>query len=281
MKVLITGAKGMLGVDIVRVMEKAGFDVMAFSHSELDITKRDETISKIKELKPQVVINCAAYTRVDDAERERETAYRVNGLGVQNLALASMETRIVLCHVSTDYVFSGESLTPYTPFDATSPVNFYGLSKLAGEHYIKDILSSFYIVRTSWLYGAGGRNFVKTILRLASERDEIRVVNDQIGSPTCTVTLAEGILRIIQSGVYGIHHITDRTEGGISWFDFACEIVSQKGLSAKVIPIPTSEFPTPAKRPAYSVLDTFFTEVSAGFNPPNWKDSLSSCLNRI
>lgn len=278
MKVLVTGAKGMLGTDLVRVLEKADIDVYALGHQELDITDRDRTVFRIKEIKPRVVINCAAYTRVDDAEVERELAYRINGLGVQNLALASVETGSELCHVSTDYVFSGDAQRPYTPFDPTSPVNFYGLSKLAGEHYIRDILSRFYIIRTSWLYGSGGRNFVKTILRLASERSELRVVKDQIGSPTWTVTLAEGILRIIQSGSYGVHHVTDRTEGGISWFDFASEIFALKGLSTRVTPIPTSEFPTPAKRPAYSVLDTFFTETSTGLSLPFWKGSLKRFL---
>ncbi len=281
MRVLVTGAKGMLGADLVRVLKKADIDVYALGHQELDITDRDRTIFRIKEIKPQVVINCAAYTRVDDAEVERELAYRINGLGVQNLAIASVESGSELCHVSTDYVFSGDAQRPYTPFDLTSPVNFYGLSKLAGEHYIRDILSRFYIIRTSWLYASGGRNFVKTILRLASERDELRVVNDQIGSPTWTVTLAEGILRIVQSGLYGIHHVTDRTEGGISWYDFACEIIALKGLKTRVTPITTTEFPTPAKRPAYSVLDTFFTETSTGLSLPYWKESLKRCLELL
>lgn len=279
MKVLVTGAKGMLGTDLVRVFRQKGIDVLALGRAELDITKRDETVAKVKELAPQVIVNCAAYTKVDDAEKEKETAYRVNGLGVQNLALAALETGAELCHVSTDYVFSGDSSRPYTPFDQTSPVNFYGLSKLSGEHYIRDILSRFYIVRTSWLYGAWGRNFVKTILRLASERDELRVVNDQIGSPTWTVTLSEGILSVIGSGVYGIHHVTDRTDGGISWYDFASEILALKGLSTRVTPILTSEFPTPAKRPAYSVLDTFFTETSTGLSLPFWKESLKRFLD--
>ncbi|RMG70908.1 MAG: dTDP-4-dehydrorhamnose reductase [Nitrospirae bacterium] len=281
MRVLVTGAQGMLGTDLVRLLKNEGLDVYAFGHKALDITNRDSTISTVKEIKPQVVINCAAYTRVDDAETHRDEAFGVNALGVQNLAIASQEAGSELCHVSTDYVFSGDAERPYTPFDLTSPVNFYGLSKLAGEQYIRDILSRYYIVRTSWLYGVGGKNFVKTILRLASERDELRVVSDQIGSPTWTVTLARGILSTVRSGVYGVHHVTDRTEGGISWYDFACEIIARRGLKTRVTPIETSEFPTAARRPKYSVLDTFFTEVSTGFQPPDWKDSLYECLKRI
>ncbi|RMG69005.1 MAG: dTDP-4-dehydrorhamnose reductase [Nitrospirae bacterium] len=281
MRVAVTGAKGMLGADLVRVLKARGEEVIPLGHEDIEITSRDDTLRVIGEINPDVIVNTAAYTKVDQAETDRQEAYRVNGLGVQNLALSALETGAVLCHVSTDYVFSGDALKPYTPFDLPSPINFYGLSKLAGEQFVRDILSRFYIVRTSWLYGEGGKNFVKTILRLASERDELRVVNDQIGSPTWTVTLAEGIGKIIKSDAYGVHHLTDRTDGGISWYDFACEIIARKGLKTRVTPIETSEFPTPARRPKYSVLDTFFTEVSTGFSPPDWKESLSECLNRI
>ncbi|NOX21211.1 MAG: dTDP-4-dehydrorhamnose reductase [Nitrospirae bacterium] len=280
-RVAVIGARGMLGQDLCLELSNEGFDVVALGHEDIEITGRDETIAKIKELKPLYVVNVAAYTRVDDAEKHREQAYRVNGLGVQNLALACSESKALLCHVSTDYVFSGNSNQPYTPFDTTSPINFYGLSKLSGEQFIRDMLERFYIVRTSWLYAHHGRNFVRTILRLASERDTLKVVDDQIGSPTWTVTLSKGIIRIIRSGAFGIHHVTDRTEGGISWYRFACEIIKLKGLKTEVKPISTSEYPTPAKRPRYSVLDLFFTEVSTGFKAPHWIDSLRECLKRI
>ena len=280
-RVVVVGAKGMLGQDLCVELVSAGFEIVALGHSDIEITDREATFEVLKQLKPRFVVNTAAFTRVDDAETQREDAYRVNALGVQNLALACHETKAILCHVSTDYVFSGKENRPYSPFDLPSPVNFYGLSKLAGEQFIRELLNRFYIVRTSWLYAAHGRNFVKTILRLASERDLIKVVDDQIGSPTWSVTLSKGITCILRSGVYGVHHITDHTDGGISWFRFAQEIIKLKGLKATVEPIPTTEYPTPAKRPRYSVLDTFFTEVSTGFRAPHWKVSLKECLNRI
>ncbi len=277
MRIVVTGAGGMLGQDLVPVLESE-HEVFAYNHSGLDITDKRQVSDILDSIRPDIVINCAAYTQVDKAEEETERAFRINGLGVHNLALECDRLGIVLCHVSTDYVFDGSKKRPYTPFDNTSPVNAYGESKLAGERFLQWVMKRFYIVRTSWLYGAGGGNFVKTIHRIASERDEIRVVSDQIGSPTWTVTLSEGIKSIIESEVYGIHHVTDRTDGGISWFDFARAIVELSGLKTRVIPITTDQYPTPAKRPSYSVLETYYTEVSTGFSPPHWMDSLRRFL---
>ena len=181
---------------------------------------------------------------------------------------------IPLCHISTDYVFDGKKQTPYTPFDNTNPINVYGESKLAGERYIEWITNRFYIIRTSWLYGRGGNNFVSTMLRLAKEKTEIPVVKDQAGSPTSTVSLSRAIDALIKTGAYGIYHFTDETGGGISWHDFALEIMGLSGLKTKVVPITANEFPRPAKRPEYSVLDTETFSMATGYYPKNWRDSL-------
>ncbi len=278
MRVLVTGANGMLGRDLIAVLEK-GHEVISLDLEGLDITDREGTHHTIFSIRPDIVVNCAAYTNVDMAEDEKETAFRVNGLGAQNLAITCNELKIRLCHISTDYVFDGTSTRPYTPLDNTSAVNAYGETKLAGERYIQWLMHEFYIIRTSWLYGRHGNNFIRTILQLSGERDEIKVVSDQKGSPTWTVTLSEGIRKVIESEAFGIHHITDRTAGGINWYELAAEIIGLSGASVKVIPITTDEYPTRAKRPAYSVLDTFHTEVSTGFSPPDWKTSLKQFIH--
>ncbi len=280
MRVLVTGANGMLGRDLIAVLEK-GHEVISLDLEGLDITDREGTHHTIFSIRPDIVINCAAYTNVDMAEDEKETAFRVNGLGAQNLAITCNELKIRLCHISTDYVFDGRGSRPYTPLDNTSAVNAYGETKLAGERYIQWLMHEFYIIRTSWLYGQHGNNFIRTILRLSGERDEIKVVSDQKGSPTWTVTLSEGIMKVIESEVFGIHHITDRTAGGINWYELAIEIIRLSGASVKVIPISTDGYPTRAKRPSYSVLDTFHTEVSTGFSPPDWKTSLEKFIHTL
>ena len=277
MKILVTGSKGMLAYSLIPAL-KESHDVFAFSHEELDITNRNSVHKIIKNSKPDIVINCAAYTKVDKAEEEREKAFLINGTGVQNLALMCADMGITLCHISTDYVFDGKKTTPYTPFDNTNPINAYGESKLAGEKYVQWILDKFYIVRTSWLYGKGGSNFVSMILKMARGRSEIRVVKDQINSPTSTMTLANGIKHLIESGAYGIYHITDTTEGGISRFDFAKEAVSLAGLKTRVIPANSDEFPAPAKRPKYSVLDTTMTELALKISLPDWKSGLKQFI---
>lgn len=278
LRVFITGSRGMLAHDLMPILKK-GHEVIAPPEEEFDITRRDLVSELIKETSPDIVINCAAYTQVDKAEEERARAFLVNGTGVQNLALACSDSNIPLCHISTDYVFDGRKYMPYTPFDNTNPINVYGESKLAGEKYMQWIMREFYIIRTSWLYGKAGNNFVSTILRLAKEKPEIKIVVDQTGSPTSTITLSNSVERLITTGAYGIYHLTDRTDGGISWFDFAKEIIRLSGLSTKIVPITTDEFPRPAKRPGYSVLDTGFFSAATGFYPAYWTDSLKEHLN--
>ena len=279
MKILVTGAKGMLAHDLIPVLRE-GHDIIAPAEEDLDITRRDVVHQAMRENSIDLVVNCAAYTQVDKAEEERGKAFLVNGLGVQNLALVCQDRGIPLCHISTDYVFDGTKATPYTPFDNTNPINAYGESKLAGEKYIQWIMNKFYIVRTSWLYGKNGSNFVSTILRLAREKQKLEVVNDQRGSPTSTLSLSRGINKLIESGAYGIYHFTDDTGGGISWYDFAGEIIRQSGSRTGVLPTTTDRFPRPAKRPSNSVLDISLFAAVTGYHPVPWKGALEEYLGQ-
>ncbi|MFA4828030.1 MAG: dTDP-4-dehydrorhamnose reductase [Thermodesulfovibrionales bacterium] len=279
MKILITGSKGMLAQDLIPLL-KEGHEVISFSRQEMDITQKDVMLKNIKSAAPEIVINCAAYANVDKAEAagERDRVFMTNAIGVQNLAVACAEMRIPLCHISTDYVFDGRKGRPYTPFDNTNPLSVYGESKLAGEKYIQWISDKFYIVRTSGLYGRGDNNFVSTILKLAREHSMVKVVTDQIGSPTSTVSLSAGIKKLIESGNFGIYHIADDSGNGISWFDYAREIISTAGIKAEIIPVTSDEFPRPARRPAYSVLDTEIMRLATGYAPEKREVALKKFL---
>ncbi len=277
MKILVTGSDGMLGQDLMSVLRE-NHEVIPFPKERLDITKIDNAHKALLETNPDLLINCAAYTNVDGAEEERYKAFSVNGIGVQNLALACEKIGIPICHISTDYVFDGTKRTPYTPFDNTNPINRYGESKLAGEKYIQWITNRFYIIRTSWLYGKGGKNFVSTIRRTLKEQSVVRVVHDQTGSPTSTVMLSQAIKNLIGTGAYGIYHFTDETDGGISWYDFARKVAEYTDSDTRIIPITTAEFPRPAKRPAYSVLDTGIYYMVTGKEPVGWKEPLKDYL---
>ena len=279
MKILITGSNGMLAQDLIPLLRE-GHEVMPFSRQEMDITQKDVVLKNIRGAAPEIVINCAAYANVDKAEAagERDRVFMTNAIGVQNLAVACAEMRIPLCHISTDYVFDGRKGRPYTPFDNTNALSVYGESKLAGEKYIQWILDKFYIVRTSGLYGRGNSNFVLTILKLAREHSVIKVVTDQIGSPTSTVSLSAGIKKLIESGNFGIYHIADDSGNGISWFDYAREIISTAGIKAEIIPVTSDEFPRPARRPAYSVLDTEIMRLATGYIPEKREVALKKFL---
>ena len=267
----------MLARDLIPILAER-HEVIAPRDAEFDVTQRASSHKFTRDTSPHVIINCAAYTNVDGAEEERDRAFLVNGIGVQNLALICHEMDIPLCHVSTDYVFDGTKAMPYTPFDATNPINTYGESKLAGEKYIEWIMNEFYIVRTSWLYGKYGNNFVSTILSLANERPELRVVDDQRGSPTSTVTLSVALRTLVECGAFGMYHFTDETKGGISWFDFANEIIRISGQQTIVTPIPTKDFPRPARRPVNSVLETSAFSSVTGHAPVDWKKALKEYL---
>jgi dTDP-4-dehydrorhamnose reductase len=278
MRILVTGAKGMLGTDLVCILEEKNHEVFATDIEELDITQLDSLNKMTEDISPDVIINCAAYTDVDNAEEEPEKAFLINGIGVRNLALVCKKLDIDLCHISTDYVFDGTKENPYTPDDLPNPINTYGKSKLAGENYIQEIWNKFYIIRTSWLYGKYGKNFVYTILNLAKKQKELRVVNDQIGSPTWTVTLSKAIAKIIQTQKYGIYHVTDKTENGISWYEFAKEIIRLSKFNAELIRMKTEQLLRLVRRPKYSVLDIKMAQIVLNEGLPFWTESLTSFL---
>ncbi|MBF0337795.1 MAG: dTDP-4-dehydrorhamnose reductase [Nitrospirae bacterium] len=277
MRILVTGSEGMLAGDLIPILA-SDCDCYGESRETLDITDAERVFKAVEGYRPDVLINCAAYTAVDLAETQRQTAMLVNGIGVQNLALACNAYGVPLCHISTDYVFDGSKGAPYTPFDNTRPINFYGESKLAGECYVRWLTRQFYIIRASWLYGVRGNNFVKTMLRLSTQRDEVRVVSDQIGSPTSTVSLARAIKAIIRSGRYGVYHVTDQTDGRLSWYDFACEIMRLAGTGTRVVPITTAEYSTEARRPVYSVLDLEASRLSVDYPIKSWDVALTDCI---
>ncbi len=280
MKVVVLGSEGMLAQDLIPIVAKE-HETLTFDKDQADITDKERLFDLLGRTKPHLVINCAAYNKVDEAETDREAAFHVNAYGVQQLALACQEFGNALCHFSTDYVFDGKSSRPYRPDDEANPISVYGESKRAGEVFVRSILNRYYLIRTSSLYGKSGSNFVYAILRLAEEKDVLTVVQDQIMSPTWTVNLAQGVLALIGSGKFGVYHLTDRTDGGISWFEFAKEILRVKGLSNQIETTTSQEFARPAKRPAYSALDTTSFTLSCGYEPMPWKESLKRFLDTI
>lgn len=252
-KVLVTGANGMLGQDLCPILEDNGYIVTETDIDTLDLTKGNDVENFVNDLKPDMVIHCAAYTAVDKAEEESDRAELINVKGTENIAKISGELDIPIIYISTDYVFDGTKPTPYEPDDITNPQTVYGKTKLLGENAVKSYCKKYYIARTSWLYGHYGKNFVETMLSLAEKGDEIKVVDDQIGCPTWTVELSNGILKLF-SKPYGIYHVCG--SGATSWYGFAKEILSQAGIDGvKLSPCTTEEFPRPAKRPKYSVMD--------------------------
>ncbi|RYH76208.1 dTDP-4-dehydrorhamnose reductase [Flavobacteriaceae bacterium 144Ye] len=280
--VLITGANGQLGKCIEEL--SLNFEELNFifkSSKELDITSFNSAKAIFEKHQFNYCINCAAYTAVDLAEDEKEKAFAVNAEGVKHLAILSKDYNTSLIHISTDFVFDGLKNTPYTETDSTNPINVYGASKLQGEQYIKELLDTYFIFRTSWLYSEYGNNFMKTMLRLSKERQELNVINDQIGSPTYAKDLAQVILKIIneESRQYGLYHYCN--QGAFSWFDFAKAILDISNPSVKVNPIPTSSYPTKAKRPAFSVMSTSKIFSKINIKPNTVSISLKNCLQNL
>jgi len=265
-RLLVTGAGGMLGRSVVAAAERAGHEVVALSRSDLDITDPAAVAAAVRD---EVVINCAAFTDVDGAEGAEDLATLVNGDAPGYVASAA---RAVL-QPSTDYVFDGSKRTPYLESDPTGPRSAYGRSKLAGEHAVTAANPRHFIVRTSWLFGAGGRNFVDTMLGLAGERDELKVVDDQVGCPTYAGHLATALVELAESDAYGIHHVAGA--GACSWFDFAAEIFRRAEADVRLVPCTTDEFPRPAQRPAYSVLAS---ERPDAVRLPDWREGLAAYL---
>ena len=270
MKVLITGSDGMLGSDLKE--EFKDFELFAFNKNKLDITKKEDVSAKIDEIKPEIVINCAAYTDVDNSEVNKEIALNVNANAVKYIAESCKKNDAKLVHFSTDYVFDGKNEAGYKEDDKKNPVGHYGYTKSLGEDHITSILDKYFIIRSSWLYGKNGKNFVKAIINKANE-EEIKVVDDQIGSPTYTKDLAKATKELItQKYDHGIYHITN--SGNCSWFEFAKEILKNINSRAKVVPMKSEELKRPAKRPKCSIL------VNTKFKNklPLWNDALKRYL---
>jgi len=278
-KVLVTGVDGQLGYDVVKRLSKLGIDAIGVDKSDFDITDREQTQKYILKCKPDVIIHCAAYTAVDKAEDEKEKCYAINVEGTRNIAEACNKIDAKMVYISSDYVFDGKGIEPQSENKPTNPINYYGYSKEQGEKIVKDTLEKYFIIRTSWLYGKNGNNFVKTMLKLAQTRNEISVVNDQIGAPTYTKDLAVLICDIIQSTNYGIYHCVN--EGYCSWYEFALAIFKRAGIDIKVHPISTSEYPSKAKRPLNSRLSKDNLDKNGFWRLPAWEDALDRYLKEI
>ena len=282
MKVAITGANGQLGTDLCRTLHN--FDVIPFTHADIEIADMASVRKAMLKHKPAVIINTAAYVRVDDCEDEKDKAFLVNALGARNVAVVAQELGARLVHLSTDYVFGGEAeprTTPYTEFDTPVPLSIYGKSKLAGENLVRHFCLRHFIVRASGLFGVAGSsgkggNFIETMLRLARERDELKVVNDQVFSPTYTRDLAQKIAQLMATEYYGIFHITSR--GACSWYEFTTEILKLAGIKTPVVPITSDQYPQKARRPRYSVLDNYHLRLLGMDDMRPWQEALKDYL---
>ncbi|MGV3026524.1 dTDP-4-dehydrorhamnose reductase [Clostridium thermobutyricum] len=290
MKILITGGKGQLGNELLSIiksgqaeigpLEKAKeYEVVSYDVDKLDISDLNKVREVLNIEKPNVVINCAACTNVDGCESNEELAFKVNSLGPRNLAIISEEIDAKLVQVSTDYVFSGEEReVPFREYDLTSPYSVYGKTKLMGEEFVKQYSKKAFIVRTSWLYGYVGHNFVYTMRRLGSEKEFLTVVNDQKGNPTHANDLAYHILKLIETEEYGIYHCTGK--GECTWYDFAKKIMELSKLNCDVRPCTSEEFKTPAKRPEYSSLDNMMLRCTIGDEMRNWEEAIESFIKK-
>ncbi|MBN1546104.1 MAG: dTDP-4-dehydrorhamnose reductase [Syntrophaceae bacterium] len=279
MRTLVTGAAGQLGADVLKCLQKAPMEVIGVDLKEVDITDENATHKFLNNCKPDVMVHCAAYTKVDQAEEEAALCESINIEGTRNIATACRDLDSVLCYLSTDYVFDGKSDMPYETQDPPNPISVYGRSKYEGEKLVAALVPKHYILRTSWVFGANGHNFVNTMLRLGKENTKIRVVADQVGSPTYTVDLAGLIRDLIQTGKYGIFHGTN--SGFCTWADFAEEIFRQMNWSVTVDRIPTSAYPLKATRPMNSRLSQQCL-IDAGLSPlPAWQDGLTRFLREI
>lgn len=289
-RLAIIGARGMLAKKVVE-MTPAGWDIITLSHPQFDLTDASSSLAALRDIRPDVIINCAAYTDVDGAETHEALAYAVNAVGPENLARAAKQINATLVHISSDYVFGGNKMFPYEESDLAGPLSVYGKSKLRGEQAILDSgLERFFILRTSWLYGPGGKNFVETIIRLAQQREELRIVADQFGTPTYTADLAKAIFNLLALQVkwdagkrpgdplFGIYHFSN--EGECSWYQFASEIVAllKKGnepvKTERLLPIDSTDYPLPASRPAYTVMSKQKYKRLTGEHIPTWQESL-------
>lgn len=288
MKVLITGAQGQVGKELSLIATEKGFNVVAAGRADLDITQFENVENYINKIQPDIVINAAAHTAVDKAEDEQDLAFSINSDGAKNIALACAKQNIPLLHISTDYVFDGSKVEAYNENDDVSPLGVYGISKWQGEEAIRQNLTQHIILRVAWVFGAQGNNFVKTMLRLVKDRDELNVVADQFGGPSPAKDIAQTLITLVEqyqrnkSLEWGTYHYCGSEK--TTWYDFACEIFEQAfelgilNKKIKVNPITTEEYPTPAKRPSNSMLDCSKLEATFGIAMPKWKDALQKVL---
>ena len=291
MKILITGAKGQLGNELTSILaaqaseigpidaQYKSCEVIAADVEKLDITDANKLDAFLEKARPDIVINCAAMTNVDGCETNLELAMKVNAIGPMNLAKACNNIGAKLVHISTDYVFAGVGSTPYREWDACAPDSIYGKSKLLGEQYVREQTSRYFIVRTAWLYGYVGKNFVRTILNLAKEKKQIKVVSDQVGNPTNANDLAHHILKLALTENYGTYHCTGAGEA--SWHEFASLIVKYAQLDCEVLPCTTDEFPREAKRPQYSSLDNLMLRCTVGDEMRPWQEALAAYVTNL
>ncbi len=279
MKVLVTGVKGQLGYDVVNELEKRGIMAIGVDIDEMDITDAASVDKVIKETAPDAVIHCAAYTAVDAAEDNAKLCRKVNADGTANIAKVCKELDIKMMYISTDYVFDGQGTRPWEPDDERNPLNVYGQTKYEGEVAVTDHLDKYFVVRIAWVFGVNGKNFIKAILNKAKTVDTLTVVNDQFGSPTYTYDLSRLLVDMILSDKYGFYHATN--EGICTWYEFACEIIRQAGMSTKVLPVSADQYPAKAKRPTNSRMSKDKLTENGFEKLPAWQDALRRYLDII
>ena len=279
MKIIITGARGQLGQDITKFCERHNFEYIAADSKTLDITNAIEVTEFCNREVPDVIINCAAYNEVDRAQTDWKFAYLVNGIGVKNLVFASNLINATLVHYSTDYVFDGQLNRPYTIADRPRPLNRYGESKLLGEDMVRNLCDSYFLIRTSWVFGSGNVNFPKKVLEWSKSKKELKIVTDQVSSPTYTIDLAKATFDLLKSNYFGLYHITN--SGYCSRYEWANYLLNEAGWKGTLLPSSSDEFSSPALRPTYSVLDNFGTEETIGYSLPSWKDATQRFLGEI
>ena len=279
MKILVTGYNGQLGYDVVKELNSRSVECRGVDREDFDITDRDETVGYICDYAPDAVIHCAAYTAVDRAEDDEENCRKVNADGTENISVACEKLRAKMLYVSTDYVYGGDGEAPFETDSPTNPKNVYGVTKLEGEKAVMKYIDKFFIVRTSWVFGINGNNFVKTMLRLGDEKENLNVVCDQVGSPTYTPDLARLICDLIVTEKYGIYHGTN--ENFCSWAEFAAEIMKLGGKKTVINPVPSSEYPTKAERPHNSRLSKKCLDEAGIKRLPTWQDALKRFLKEM
>ncbi|WP_313180548.1 dTDP-4-dehydrorhamnose reductase [Lacrimispora sp.] len=279
MKVFVTGVKGQLGFDVVNELNKRGHEAVGVDIDEMDITDKDSVNRVIKAAAPDAVIHCAAYTAVDAAEDNEELCRNVNAKGTEYIAGVCRELDIKMMYISTDYVFNGQGTRPWEPDDDRAPLNVYGQTKYEGELAVEENLTKYFIVRIAWVFGANGKNFIKTMLNLGKTHDKLTVVADQTGSPTYTYDLARLLVDMIETEKYGRYHATN--EGECTWYEFACEIFRQAGMDVKVEPVGSDQYPAKAKRPGNSRMNKKKLKENGFLPMPSWQDALKRYLEVV